>query len=95
MDEHNHTHDPNDAGIPCNEVARRVYAFIDGELDIKELAEFEAHIKMCLPCSDLVKFEERLVQTIREKLNGHASKTPVPQTLREKIRKAIQLSGDS
>jgi anti-sigma factor (TIGR02949 family) len=92
MEECNHTDHSHDSLIPCREVARRVYAFIDGELDVRELEEFEAHIKLCLPCKDLVKFEEKLVQTIREKLNGQTSKVPVPATLHEKIKKAIDLS---
>lgn len=93
MDECNHTDHAHDSLIPCHEVARRVYAFIDGELDVRELEEFEAHIKLCLPCKDLVRFEEKLVQTIRQKLNGHTTNVPVPATLHEKIRKVIDLSG--
>lgn len=77
--------------IPCDEVIRKVYAFIDGELNVKELEEFQSHISMCLGCKDHVAFEAKLVQIIREK-SGEGNRVEVPATLIEKIRKAISVS---
>ncbi|MBX7153260.1 zf-HC2 domain-containing protein [bacterium] len=76
--------------IPCSEVLSKVYAFIDGQLDVKELEGFQEHIRLCLPCNELVKFEEKLVETIKKK--GCHQKSEIPSSLMDKIKQAISTS---
>jgi len=82
----------HDDMIPCDEVVRRVYEFIDGQLDVKDLAHYEAHISVCLGCKGFVEFEEKLVRLIQEKSRSSTGHVEVPSGLAEKIRKAISLS---
>lgn len=77
----------------CDEVNRRIYAFIDGRMDIAELKEYQEHINQCVSCQTLVQFEKKLIQIIHKK--GGYTQTEIPATLIEKIRKALDLHEDS
>ncbi len=89
-DKHTHMHDGE---IPCAEIARRVYAFIEGQADISELEAFREHIALCLPCRDLVQFEQKLIEVIKTKGgNGGTNRVPMPSSLSEKIKQVVALS---
>lgn len=77
----------------CTEVVDRVYAFLDGEMNLDEVLEFKDHLKVCLPCKDYVQFEEKLIQIIKTKSIKDGSK--MPAELIEKIKKAINLTNSS
>jgi mycothiol system anti-sigma-R factor len=81
-DEHAH-------GMNCTEVANRVYAFLDGQMSLEEVAVYQRHLELCLPCRTLVDFEEKLITMIRAK-GGNGSE--LPSTLMAKIRKALNSS---
>ncbi len=84
--EHQHGH-----GMLCQEVSKKVYAFIDGQLDVKDLEAIQEHINICLPCHMLVNFERKLLAIIHTK-GGGTEHNGIPQSLSEKIKKAIELS---
>lgn len=48
------------AGSGCQEVLRRLEAFLDGELDETDVGELEEHLAECYPCTDRATFEEQL-----------------------------------
>lgn len=87
-DHHAHHHHMN-----CTEVVDRVYAFLDGEMNLDEVLEFKDHLKVCLPCKDYVQFEQRLIQIIKAKSLNHETK--IPSDLMEKIKKAIDVTNSS
>jgi hypothetical protein len=89
---YDHEHKHGD-GMLCQEVAKKVYAFIDGQMNVKDLEAVQEHINMCLPCHMLVEFERKLLAIIHAKGGtGNSENTGIPKTLSEKIKKAIELS---
>lgn len=84
-DQHAHDH-----AIKCDEVVHRVYAFLDGEMNLDDVLVFKDHLKVCLPCQAYVKFEEKLIQLIKSKCTTDESK--IPSGLADKIKKAIEAS---
>lgn len=90
-DEHSGHH--HDGEIPCGEIARKVYQFIEGQLDIGELEKFKEHISLCLPCQDIVRFEQKLIEVIHAKGGSNGKdRVSLPNSLAEKIRRAMGLS---
>lgn len=49
----------------CAETARRVFAYIDGELTPEQVAEIEAHLDDCGHCHKVHDIERKLVESIR------------------------------
>ncbi len=84
QDKREHAHSENTI---CQEVNRRVYAFIEGQMDIGQLQEFREHIGQCLSCQTMVQFEKKLIQVIR--IKGGQSVTDIPTSLKEKIKKVF------
>jgi len=39
-------------GVDCRELLTRLPAYLDGEMDTAEAAEFRAHLQACAPCMD-------------------------------------------
>ena len=76
--------------IRCNEVVHRVYAFLDGQMNLDDVLVFKDHLKVCLPCQAYVQFEEKLIQMI--KLKSIQDESKIPSTLLEKIKKVIEVS---
>ena len=74
--------------IDCTEAARRLWAYLDGELDAPSAAEIEAHLAWCAKCL-------RLSQSQREFLGLlHDDRTPVgleaqANALRVKVQQRI------
>lgn len=79
--------------MKCNEVVDKVYAFLDGEMNLDEVLIFKDHLKICLPCQAYVQFEEKLIQIIKTKCATGECK--VPSDLMDKIRKVIDLSSSA
>lgn len=87
-DHHAHDHSMN-----CAEVVQKVYAFLDGELTLEEIAVYKDHLQACLPCKDYVRFEEKLVQVIQEK--GAGPEIRLPESLLSRIKNALSQAGAS
>ena len=88
----NSEHKHSDGSI-CQEVNRRVYAFIDGQMDIEQLKEYKEHINRCVSCQTLVQFEKKLIQII--KIKGGQSTSEIPPSLKEKIKQVFDINSDS
>ena len=79
--------------MKCSEVVDKVYAFLDGEMNLDEVLTFKDHLKVCLPCQAYVQFEEKLIHIIKTKCA--AGECKVPSELMDKIKKAIDLSNST
>ncbi|HMV25634.1 MAG TPA: zf-HC2 domain-containing protein [bacterium] len=79
--------------INCGEIERLLYAYLDGELPLEEVAPYKDHLSHCPPCKAFVEFEEKISHLIKQKC-GHngTDRACVPTSLHEKIQKAIALS---
>ena len=67
--------------IDCREAVRRMWAYIDHELDAKPVSEFEAHLETCQRCCGELEFSRHLREVVADKLGA----PPVPPELRSWI----------
>ncbi len=56
----------NNTDISCEEALRRLFAYLDRELDAHAHDEMERHISRCRGCFSRVEFEKRLQERLRE-----------------------------
>src|SRR5689334_16312549 len=71
----------NPARMICREIDPFLYPYLDGELELAERMEIEAHLEGCSTCRDRVREESSLRDLIRVK----AVATPAPPRLREAV----------
>lgn len=69
--------------IPCEEAARYVYGYLDGELEPETERELVAHVDQCRKCMGVVEFERRILEFV------HRSGTfeEAPSGLRERVNR--------
>ena len=72
-------------GGGCGDALRRLYSFLDGELDDGRKALIRRHLDECLPCFQAFGFEAELRTVIAQKCQE-----PVPDALRSRVVQAIQ-----
>ena len=73
--------------IDCTEAVRRMWAYLEHELDATPVAEFEVHLETCQRCCGELEFSRHLREVVAE---GEGA-TPVPPELRSRIE--ILLAG--
>lgn len=81
----------NDRPIPCNHVVKRLWAFIDGELDAASEREIRAHLEMCQQCYPRYDFQRayfRLMQRLRDR-------PPEDGTVRSRVFQALLAESES
>lgn len=66
--------------IGCEEALRRVFAYLDRELDEREHGEMERHLHRCRGCFSRTEFERRLKAQLRE-----AGRSEAPATLQTRV----------
>lgn len=71
--------------IDCNEVAERLYEYLDGELTPERDAEVRRHLDQCVACFGLWKFEDGYVRFLEARSRARG----VPEPLRRKIMDEI------
>ena len=67
--------------LDCDDVLKKVFDFLDHEVDAAGVAELEEHLDLCRTCFDRVEFEKRLRERMREK-TFHAC----PDALKNRIQ---------
>jgi mycothiol system anti-sigma-R factor len=67
--------------VDCNDCVERLYAFLDLELDEKELASVRAHVSGCNDCGDELGLEERFLDRLRDCCTSEKA----PMLLRERV----------
>jgi anti-sigma factor (TIGR02949 family) len=82
------TGDKNDSTIQeidCLEAIDNLYAYLDGELQDKEvIARFEAHLDHCHTCYSRAEMEKALNRRLEA-----SAKDDVPETLRKRLRDLV------
>lgn len=71
--------------IDCREAVRRMWAYLDHELDARPMSEFEAHLETCQRCCGELEFSRHLREVVADK----PSAPPVPPELRSRIESLL------
>lgn len=69
------------SGMPCREIARLLWQFMDEELDPATTRQLAEHVRDCHGCGPRIEFEARLRAIIQEKCAG----APAPERLRRRL----------
>lgn len=73
--------------VSCEEALRRLYEFLDGELDARSAREVRRHIELCEGCHPQV----RLTTDFHDALHRAARGQPVcPESLRRKVGEMLR-----
>ncbi len=78
----------NGSGEPssrCAEVRRRVFEFLDDELDPGQSALIVEHLRVCRPCDGFFVFERSFLAVLRRRVPIDQA----PPELRDRIRAAL------
>ena len=70
----------------CRDAQREIHPYIDGELEVEEAVQLEAHFEACENCHQILVFERNLLTGFRSKLTVHEA----PASLESKIMQSIQ-----
>lgn len=75
--------------IDCGEAVRRMWAYLDHELEAKPVSEFEGHLETCRRCCGELEFSRHLRGMVSD-----AERSPVmPSDVRARIETLLD-SGD-
>jgi mycothiol system anti-sigma-R factor len=72
----------------CEDLAERIERFLDGDLDVAEARELDAHLDDCLPCTSERELRARIRELVRE---GCAERAP--EELVERVRARLASIG--
>lgn len=75
----------------CEEMLRKLDAYLDRRLNPDELKHVEEHLETCARCATEYRFERSLLDGIGEKLRRAA----VPSDLMQKISRLLEKEGES
>lgn len=53
--------------IPCEQAARRVYEYLDGELEEAEAEEIRCHVLQCERCYPMYEWERMFLEALSER----------------------------
>lgn len=74
--------------MDCNDCVERLYAFLDLELDEKELSAMRAHVTGCDDCGDQLGVESRFLDRLRECCTSDVAPIELRQRVILKLRGA-------
>jgi anti-sigma factor (TIGR02949 family) len=55
------------AEIPCEEAAKRVYEYLDGELDPQDAETIRCHVEQCRRCYPMYNWEQLFLDVLKER----------------------------
>jgi mycothiol system anti-sigma-R factor len=67
--------------MTCQEAVKRLYEFLDRELDNVTAAQIETHLDLCRLCCDHLEFERKM----KELIHNSCISEKAPQILKDKI----------
>jgi len=70
----------------CDDIEKKVQAYLDGCLSSKEVVLFEEHLDYCLPCDKKIEFEKKLKDMIKVK----GKEKTCPEHLKAELKKIIR-----
>jgi anti-sigma factor (TIGR02949 family) len=76
-----HTHKPD---ISCEDVLRRLLAYLDRDVDAQTAALIDRHLEACRGCFSRADFERKLKAHLRA-----AGEKPAPERLRLRIKDIV------
>lgn len=71
--------------IDCEEALKRLFEYLDRELDPKREQEVERHLRSCRACYSRAEFEKRL----KGQLSAAANER-IPETLEQRVRRLLE-----
>lgn len=71
--------------VPCEEAARRVYEYLDGELDSTKAKEIRCHVQQCERCYPMYNWERLFLDALRER-GGRPESAP---ELRRRVKRLL------
>ena len=77
--------------IDCREAVSRMWAYLEHELAVKPVSEFEAHLETCQRCCGELEFSRELRETVAAK----EGTTLVPPELRSRIESLLAGADDA
>lgn len=81
------------ATLECGDLAHQVDAYLDGEFDVRERAEVDAHLAACPACRAVFETQGRLRGALREKLREAmappATAGRAPPALRARVEASL------
>jgi mycothiol system anti-sigma-R factor len=72
--------------VNCNDVASKIYEYLDGELTEDKRKAIQFHLDHCAPCVEVFEFENDL-----RKLVSCKCQEKVPDTLKQRIAAVISM----
>ena len=76
--------------LACADAVRRLWAFIDGDLEAPDQAALEAHLVLCLRCCGELAFARELRHLLRTK-----SAEDMPDAVQGRLERVIDELGDT
>ncbi|MFW6193352.1 MAG: zf-HC2 domain-containing protein [Gemmatimonadota bacterium] len=86
---------PHDDGLPpgcgdvedvsCEEAARQVYEYLDGELEEEDAEAIRCHVEQCRRCYPMYNWEQIFLETLRER----AERPESSDELRRKVARIL------
>ncbi|MDX1624541.1 MAG: zf-HC2 domain-containing protein [Gemmatimonadota bacterium] len=77
--------------IPCEEAARYVYGYLDGELEPETEKEFLHHVERCRKCMGVTEFERRILEFVHRSSGVEEA----PEGLRDRVDRIFATAGDA
>ena len=71
--------------VDCAEVLERLAFFVDHELADADTAQIQRHLEECMPCVDVLAFEQRMKTHL-----ARSCAEPCPDAVRERVRVRIR-----
>lgn len=75
--------------IPCSEVIRVLWDFLDGELTVERADEIRRHLEICAGCRAVTEFEQEFLHSVRRMLDV----PPAGGELRARVVAALRAHG--
>lgn len=76
-------------GIDCSGVMKRLYEYIDGELDEETVEKIRQHLELCKKCYPHYQFEKAFLRFL-----GDQGRASAPPELRRRVFQAILEGGN-
>lgn len=83
------TTNPSVREIDCNTTVRRLWDYLDNELDATRLAEVDAHIEHCAACTEHFEFAKHFLSAVHD-LWPDVSE---PAALQARVRARLETEG--
>ncbi|MDH5772058.1 MAG: mycothiol system anti-sigma-R factor [Rhodospirillaceae bacterium] len=79
-----HDHEKDGNALDCKEVVKKIFEYLDGELDEHTHADIEHHMDHCRSCFSRAEFEAELKNKVKNNAEEKA-----PDELKNRIDKLI------